>query len=231
MFFFDFLLAPPKAGRHTEAGVIRRLQADLADLRASRDKEVRGHQDALQKAAKELAERTAERNEARGRSDHHLGLLRAATAEVERLKRLLAEDAGVPAAQAPAPADVPGSCFTEDDPAPVTEGPRAVADTPAGPVECEAADVTAKTRRDTSLLSLAMPGEEEMAAELDAMRAANAITRVIPVIPDRPPVADPTETALNIPAPPPGAGASEISMAAGLAAVTKVHATVTGPAQ
>jgi hypothetical protein len=90
-----------------------------------------------------------------------------------------------------------------------------------------------------------------------ALRAAAAMdageTQVMPVAEVRnavvsvPPLRDPLppvtwgrtkdaetaqiEAALSIPAPPPGAGASEISMAAGLAAVTKVHATVTGPAQ
>lgn len=78
---------------------------------------------------------------------------------------------------------------------------------------------------------------------LDVAEVRNAVTAVVPVPPLRdplPPVTwgrskDPEtaqiEKALSIPAPPPGAGASEISMAAGLAAVTKVHATVTGPAR
>jgi hypothetical protein len=121
---------------------------------------------------------------------------------------------------------VPGSCFTEDDPAPVTEGPRAVADTPAGPVECEAADVTAKTRRDVSLLSLAMPGEEQMAAELDAMRAANAVTQAIAVVSTRPAAADPTEAALNIPGPDPLASATAIPRTAIDNAVTNVQAAM-----
>lgn len=64
-------------------------------------------------------------------------------------------------------------------------------------------------------------------ANLPAKAEADTQQIRLPQIPDRPPTTDPVEAALNTPAPPPGAGASEISMAAGLAAVTKVHATVT----
>lgn len=73
--------------------------------------------------------------------------------EIGRLRgRQLTEMVIAPALPAgqplvPAPADLPGSVFTEPEPVtPGVEAPRIVADTPAGPAESEAADVNAETQ-------------------------------------------------------------------------------------
>lgn len=110
MFFFDHILNPPKTGRHTEAGVIDRLMRELTDLRKSRDTEVRGYQQALQQAGRDV-------EEARGRSDFHMRGWQAADREVKRLRAILNADAGVPGTvPQPAVADTEGSCFNEPDP-------------------------------------------------------------------------------------------------------------------
>lgn len=74
----------PRLGRHTEAGLVDRLRA-------------------------ELEERTQERDEARNRSDLHLNLLRRSRAEVRHLQHLLGADAGLPGTE-PVPAPIEQGC-------------------------------------------------------------------------------------------------------------------------
>lgn len=228
MFFFDHILNPPKAGRHTEAGIIRRLQAELAKLRTDRDAEVRGYQQALQQAGRDVLE-------ARTNSDKHLHLFRQADAEVQRLTRLLRADVQLPAAPPqPALADDPTSWINQPDPAPVTEGPRAVADTPTVEATYEPADPAAETQavpqvEQTQVMPIAVVEE---ATDADATQVMPIVVPVVALdpVPRTTWGVDPEtaqiEAALSLPGPPPGAGASEISMATGLTAVTKVHAVV-----
>lgn len=81
----------------------------------------------------------------------------------------------------------------------------------------------------------AMDAGETQVMPVAEVRNAAAVVPVPPLRDPLPPVTwgrtkDPEtaqiEAALSIPAPPPGAGASEISMAAGLAAVTKIQAAM-----
>lgn len=234
MFFFDHILNPPKPGRHTEVGVIARLERELAELRSSRDEEVRGYKDALQKAGRDVVE-------ARRNSDRHLHLFRQADAEVKRLLRVLGQDAQLPAAQAPAPADTPGSCFSEPDPAPVTTGPRAVADTPEGPVDSEAADVNAETQPvaqvdldATQLLPKVVVDEAIGLGDTTQIPAMPTVPPVVPVVAVEPVPRVTWGTSLKpkqhetVPdwalgtAPPPGAGATEMSSVSGDRAVRSV---------
>lgn len=91
-------------------------------------------------------------------------------------------------------------------PAPVDNGCR---DTPLA---------AAQTARDTSLDALAQPGEEELLARLKA----NAVTAVLPRIPDRAPEPNP----LDIPAPHPMASATAVPANIPDLAHDKVHAAL-----
>lgn len=174
---------PQKLGRHSEAGLLDRL-------------------------IQELAERTAERNEARGRSDRHLHLLKQADAEVRRLRAILGEDAHLPAAQAPAPADTEGSCFNEPDPQPLPDGPRAVADTPTVAETYEPADPLAETQP-TNVASL-------------RNALGLAATQQLPVVSRVEPVPRVTWGVKDIPAGPGSSKPTEISEATGRRATVSV---------
>lgn len=161
----------------------------------------------LAAANQQIAELTEQRDQGRRNDIRHHNLWQSADREVKRLGFLLGADAQLPATKVPAPVD---------------NGCR---DTPLA---------AAETARDMTLTQIALPGEEQMAAELDQIRTAvrakaEADTQQIrlPQIPDRPPVTDPVEAALNTPAPHPMASATSVPVTAALNAVTKVHATVT----
>jgi hypothetical protein len=155
----------------------------------------------------ELATMREERDEARRRSNYHLNLLRRSRAEVQHLQHLLGADAGVPG--------------TEPVPAPIEPGCR---DTPASNADTQAVDVSelrdAIGEGDTAVIPIV------------------AIPPTMPVLPaavdSLPPLTWGTKTGdqaaleawATAPGALPGAGPSEISMTAGLAAVTKVHATL-----
>lgn len=98
--------------------------------------------------------------------------------------------------------------------APVDNGSR---DTPLA---------AAATVRDASLASMALPGEEEMAAELDELRRSNAVTTVLPVVPNQPPATNPltaaVEARLNITGPIPGRTATSVPVGTGDRAHAKV---------
>lgn len=210
-----------KPGRHSTVGLVDRLTRELAELKEARDKEVRGYQDALQQAGRDVME-------ARSRSDFNLRGWKAADAEVKRLQAILDADAGTPGTMPqPAVADTEGSCFNE--PAPPTpdrdqEQLPPIALTLPRPVECEAADVNAETQAvaqvdldDTQLLPKVVVEE---AIGLGDTQTLPPVTPVVPVL-DKPlpPVTwgrnrDPETAAieanLNTPAPTPEYAASAV---------------------
>lgn len=222
----------PTAGQHSEAGLIHRLQQEVELLRSGFNPELEGYKDALRKAAQDVW--AAEQEAARyknlfGQADRGW---RSADAEVKRLRVLLsARTPGEPeTAPQPAAADRPDFQPEPADP-PTPDRDRdqlpPIALTLPRPETYEPASLTDATRRDESLRSLALPGEEEMAAELEAMRSANLTTTVtLPVIPDRPAIPDEAAARLNIPGPHPFASATAIPREAVANAVTSVAAIV-----
>lgn len=218
---------PQKPGRHSTVGLVERLGRELTELKAAREKEVAGYQDALQRAAKEVQEG------AKFRAWFHKADAgwRAADAEVQRLQRILDEQAPVPeTAPQAAPADLEGSCFNEPDPpAPEREQDQLppIALSLPRPETYDVADVTAETQ---PIQQVAL--DDTQPVDVRDLRAAMGLdaTVVIPPIPDRPAVVDPItaeiEAAMNIPGPPPFASATSIPVAAVKNAVSNVEAVL-----
>ena len=109
--------------------------------------------------------------------------------EIDRLKGQLSVLTAPRAPQSPvlvpAAADVPESAFATPEPA-VAADPRLriVADTPAAPVECEAADVNAETQP-VSLAAVRQAVGEGDTTQLPAVPAQGAVRKVTPVTADQ----------------------------------------------
>jgi hypothetical protein len=117
----------------------------------------------------------------------------------------------MPAAQAPAPADTEGSCFNEPDPEPVTEGPRAVADTPVVAETYEPADPNAETQAVPQIaVDKTQPIDVRAVRDLIGMGR----TAVFPVVAVQPPT--------EIPAGPGSTDPTEVSKATGILATVRV---------
>lgn len=199
MSLFTALLrpAPVRApGRHTDTW-LKQQQAN-AELQAERDtaredieqlkqvhaRERAGWQQALELAAAESRGYAAERDEARGRHNTVLGHLRAAEAEIKRLRLLLDASTGEPgSAPTVAPLDDPQSCFSQPSPPPAGDEPRIVADTPVAPASYDIADVHAETLA-VDVADLRAGAEATQQLDAAALRNAAGLgaTAVLPVV-------------------------------------------------
>jgi hypothetical protein len=189
--------APVRApGRHTDTWLKQRqanaeLQAerdtareDIEQLKQRHARERAGWQDALRLAGAEAMGYAAERDEARGRHNTVLGHLRAAEAEVRRLRLLLDASTGEPGSNPTvAPLDDPQSCFSQPSPPPAGDEPRIVADTPVAPASYEIADVTAETLA-VDVADLRAGAEATQQLDVTAIRNATGLgaTAVLPVV-------------------------------------------------
>jgi hypothetical protein len=226
-----------KPGRHSEAGLIDRLTKELADLKASRDNEIRGYQQALQQAGRDV-------QEARNRSNYHQRGWKAADAEVRRLQEILRQDAGMPGSEPqPALADDPDAWINQPDP-PTPEREQEqlspIALSLPRPETYEVADVTAETQ---PVPQIALDETQPV----DVAELRNAVgegdTRVLPVVAPvvavepvpkvtwgtdlKPQQHDALEAWAVGTAPPPHAGPTEVSAITGALASVKVQLATT----